>query len=73
MTNYCDGCRSYIPELTDQISCCSHIEFNQNSKCPCTECIVKVMCLDACQLFADFKIECGNLSKMSSTGRGINQ
>lgn len=62
MTIYCEGCRSYAG--IDSMYC-SYMKFNQNSKCPCTLCIVKMVCLKACQDWKQFKKRSYELDKIS--------
>ena len=55
-TNYCEGCISYSFIGNDRIhpQLCNYSYFNQDGKCPCTSCIVKVMCTDVCDKYKDF-------------------
>lgn len=50
MTNYCKGCRLY--SLKYQIPCVD----NNDGNCPCTKCIIKVMCRVACREYTLFVI-----------------
>lgn len=59
MTDYCEGCRTYTYGETYKNRYCSYARFNQNSECPCAECVIKVMCLDSCEDFDHFKIQHG--------------
>jgi hypothetical protein len=49
---HCTGCHSYSSKPG---SACILIKHNQKGKCPCTLCIVKTMCDDACQSFIQFE------------------
>jgi len=57
---YCLGCVKLIsiywadhPGQTKQV--CVYIIPNLNGNCPCTQCIVKVMCQVRCSSFYDFR------------------
>ncbi len=47
MNNPCRGCAAI-----DGIGSCD--SFNENGECPCTECIVKTMCLETCEKLRDW-------------------
>ena len=47
MSDYCNGCLTKsgpAPELD-----CVYIRFNENGVCPCTHCVIKVMCDIQCE------------------------
>lgn len=46
----CKGCLTY--STSDAKHCSSD---NSNGKCPCTTCVIKVMCNDACETFNVFR------------------
>ena len=48
-TNNCKGCRTYH----ELYPCC--IPIGVKLLCPCVECIVKPICLTACQDFSDYE------------------
>ena len=58
---YCKGCPGYIIDrssvLTGNIDLriCSYAKYNEEGNCPCTECIVKPMCVDSCEDYNTFK------------------
>jgi hypothetical protein len=43
MKDYCKGCAAY-----DKYGICEMNKFNDNGECPCSECIIKMMCNEAC-------------------------
>lgn len=49
---FCDGCETYRGpgEYFD----CSYHKNNQDGSCPCSNCIVKVMCGDPCDKYDDW-------------------
>lgn len=51
--NYCKGCFSYFPE--DKIQCAFSF-LNIDAQCPCTNCVVKVMCNNACTKYVRFNL-----------------
>lgn len=55
--NHCIGCSAYIRSVSvlGETNYCSFRSDNSNGTCPCTECIVKVMCNDTCQNFYIWK------------------
>lgn len=52
MTDYCKGCYSNVASMCDHY--CSYTKYSPNAECPCSECIVKVMCNDPCDKFEEF-------------------
>ena len=53
----CDGCNSYK-------SGCWYSHHNtKENPCPCTECIVKVMCEEDCNDFISFREKCDHPEK----------
>jgi len=61
MINYCEGCLThiFIEDNMDieKISECSFADYNLNGECPCNLCIVKMMCIDVCDIFLTFEAE----------------
>ena len=51
MTDYCKGCRIYSSKY--KTSCVD----NSDGDCPCSECIIKVMCRKACLEYDIFIIK----------------
>ncbi len=49
-TNNCKGCHTY---MHDDIFCSSLI-MNNADKCPCRICLVKVVCVKACDEYRSF-------------------
>ena len=50
--NHCIGCSAYIfDDSLSIISYCSFRKYNDNGTCPCSECVVKMMCNDPCSGF----------------------
>jgi len=41
----------------EKISECSFADYNLNGECPCALCIVKMMCIDVCDIFLTFEAE----------------
>ncbi len=53
--NYCEGCRTYIyAGYTGAV--CRGAKYNGTGKCPCTDCIVKMMCIQTCHVYKSFTI-----------------
>lgn len=55
---YCEGCYSYFPTKQrdgDGIlsNGCIHKQYNKG-QCPCSECIIKVMCNNPCEKYVNF-------------------
>ena len=50
MTDYCRGCYSIF-----WIEYCPYIKHNSDGKCPCSKCVVKVMCDQPCDKYENFK------------------
>jgi len=56
MTNdNCDGCCCYMPEGDPHDVGCTHCSSNNRGECPCTTCIVKVMCTEPCEDYSYFR------------------
>lgn len=54
--DYCDGCFSYVYSVSrGKILYCSFKEYNEEGQCPCTTCVVKVMCEHACNDYHVFR------------------
>lgn len=54
--NYCEGCFSYIYSTdTGEMLCCMFKVFNDEGQCPCTLCVVKMMCENACNDYHVFR------------------
>jgi hypothetical protein len=45
---HCIGCHTKM--------CCKFDGYNDKGQCPCTDCIVKMICEDMCNLFGDYKL-----------------
>ena len=54
---YCEGCTVYINESTMIQSC---MPYNKTGQCPCSTCIIKIMCKVPCELLEDWTIEMEN-------------
>jgi len=56
MTDYCKGCLGI--RITDEDNIrrwvCTYAVININGECPCSKCIVKVMCKTICDGYRDF-------------------
>lgn len=46
---YCDGCLSYDDEK------CPLFYFNDYGECPCTNCILKMICMKRCKELSKFE------------------
>ena len=53
ISKHCDGCMSLVHN--DILDICGFCNYNQNGECPCTLCVVKVMCDTSCDVFDVFK------------------
>ena len=60
MTDYCKGCFTRIVTIGYATVDCNHTPYNDDGKCPCTECIVKVICKYQCSTFIDFQTQCSD-------------
>jgi hypothetical protein len=67
MSDYCEGCLTYNYEDGSGSFGCTHDVYNVRGQCPCTGCIVKVMCTLACVEFDDFRDK--NLADLEREGR----
>lgn len=45
--NYCEGCATYLAQNENHHDC-PYYKDNQDSSCPCSNCLVKMMCGDPC-------------------------
>lgn len=52
---YCKGCLTNNAKDKHGFSLCPAGRFNYKGKCPCTECVVKVMCGHPCEDFHKFR------------------
>jgi hypothetical protein len=41
---YCDGC----------VGCFSLVMINSDGSCPCTNCLIKIMCINPCKEILDY-------------------
>ena len=46
--NKCDGCKTYESEIESQKVFCRFAKFNQMGDCPCTNCLIKMVCIHGC-------------------------
>jgi len=57
--NHCNGCLTHYgpsPELN-----CQYLPFNKDGECPCSKCIVKMICSQTCDWWRKWtkqKIQC---------------
>ena len=51
----CHGCYSYGPYNGDGFDLCSIMRLNNRGECPCTKCVVKMMCGNPCDSFHKFR------------------
>lgn len=45
---YCEGCKTYRHITSFKYSCA---RFNLDDECPCSECIIKMICQDSCSKY----------------------
>ncbi len=45
--NYCKGCATHLAQNENHHDC-PYYKDNQDSSCPCSNCLVKMMCGDPC-------------------------
>jgi len=65
---HCEGCASYAIKgidilnnsrehlYVDGYGVCGYARNNEDGMCPCSQCIVKVMCVDPCDDYHSFKL-----------------
>jgi hypothetical protein len=58
----CDGCRLHGIDYYDQITCLPH---NKDGSCPCSFCLVKIMCDDFCDKADDWW---NNIERLNNNG-----
>jgi hypothetical protein len=56
----CDGC-GMNNRYTEEAVCLPH---NKKGSCPCTNCIVKIMCKSFCEMAADWWIDHDDKEKL---------
>ena len=59
MTDYCDGCFSKHSHRKHGvlIQPCCNMGYNDKGQCPCTLCIVKMMCDSSCDDYFNYRLE----------------
>jgi len=55
MKHNCDGCNCYEPKGDPFDLACSHSNQNAEAECPCTQCIIKMICEEPCERYQDFR------------------
>ncbi len=53
----CKGCRTYENDEdidVDGPAVCNHVSFVKDHYCPCQSCVVKSMCIDACETYIEY-------------------
>jgi len=58
MNESCNGCSMLAIEYNGDLLYCDYIDNNIDGICPCTECIVKVMCQNGCSDYLAYAIRC---------------
>lgn len=55
-SDYCNGCctLTYLNRF-DTETRCTYVDYNNKGQCPCTLCVVKMMCDQHCPFFDVFK------------------
>lgn len=51
MTDYCEGCYTRCVSIKYGNIDCTNVQLNMNGECPCSQCIIKIMCNQACAEF----------------------
>ncbi len=59
MDKFCEGCKIYSYESGDVR--CEYIDHNKDASCPCTTCVVKVMCSEECIKFKSYEWGCESI------------
>lgn len=56
-TNPCEGCHTYNTRIEYSLipQCTSHSNNDTVAKCPCVKCVIKMLCINECQDFANFR------------------
>lgn len=54
---HCKGCLSYKIDVDGEEYHCHESQYNDVGQCPCSKCIVKMMCDVPCSDHFDFKID----------------
>ena len=57
MDEHCKSCLTYN-EVTDKCGILLASEINSKGKCPCSHCLVKVMCNKGCSDYNNFHDKC---------------
>jgi len=63
MTDFCGGC------ITSNGVGCRLFEFNYDGACPCTNCILKMICDDPCNNFNLWEKRCDLFTKVYGKSR----
>jgi len=56
--NECYGCSVYTIEYNGDLLYCDYIDRNIDGMCPCTKCVVKMMCINGCSDHLTYAINC---------------
>jgi len=48
----CKGCATYIG--AGEYHDCAYAEYNKKGACPCSKCVVKVMCVEPCDEYDEW-------------------
>jgi len=54
MKHNCDGCNCYVASVYPFVFACSFSNQNRKGECPCTKCIIKMMCEEPCDGYSEF-------------------
>lgn len=55
LSKYCKGCITNN-QFSHEGPYCGIMRFNYNGQCPCSVCVIKVMCEVPCEDFESFKV-----------------
>ena len=55
INEYCKGCCVYMPDGDPHDIGCTLFDSNNKGQCPCSKCIVKVMCEEPCEDYEQFR------------------
>jgi len=53
--NRCTGCVTYRQYFNNELIPCSSEVYNSEGQCPCSNCIIKCMCQNACPDYHKFR------------------
>jgi len=54
VNEYCEGCLTSYFVVGNDAHLCGNSAYNKNGECPCSRCIVKMMCEELCYDYSKF-------------------